>query len=61
MVAYSQAVPNSGPNNFAYLKKEIIKGIYSQYVKQRLIEDGVQNEAQLLQVMVHAAANAMEA
>ena len=61
MVAYTQAVPNPGPNNFSYLRTQMLKGIYSNYVKQRVIEAGCANEAQLLQVMVAASANAMEA
>ena len=61
MAAYSQAVPNPGPNHFSYLKQQMIKGIYNSYVKQKTIEAAVQNEAQLLQVMVAASAHAMEA
>ncbi len=61
MVAYAQAVPNPGANNFSYLRTQMLKGIYSSYVKQRVIEAGCVNEAQLLQTMVAAAANAMEA
>ena len=60
MVAYSQAVPNPGPNNFGYLKKSMIQGIYSPYIKKRVIESGCANEAQLLQVMIAASANALE-
>ena len=61
MVAFAQAFPNPGPNHFSYLKQHMIKGIYNSYVKQKTIEAGAQNEAQLLQVMVAASAHAMEA
>ena len=61
MVTFVQAVPNPGANNFAYFSTQMVKGIYSNYMKQRVIEAGVLNEAQLLQVMVSTVANAMEA
>lgn len=61
MVAYAQAVPEPNDHNFSYLRTHMLKGIYNNYVKQRVIEANVANEAQLLQVMVSASANAMEA
>ena len=61
MVTFAQAIPNPGVNNFAYFCTQMVKGIYSNYMKQRVIEAGVVNEAQLLQVMVSTVANVMEA
>ena len=39
----------------------MIKGIYSQYVRMRVIEADIKNEADLLQFMVGAVANALQA
>jgi hypothetical protein len=61
MVLYAQAVPNAANHNFSYLRTHMLKGIYSNYVKNKVIEADIENPNQLLQVMVSASANAMEA
>ena len=61
LATYAQAVPNLGANNFSYIRTQMLHGIYFPYVWQRVIEANCVNEAELLQVMVSAAANAMVA
>lgn len=61
MVLYAQAVPDAANHNFSYLRTHMLKGIYNNYVKNRVIEANLNNASQLLQVMVAASANAMEA
>jgi len=34
MVAYHQAVPQVGNHNFAYLRTQMLRGVYSPYVRQ---------------------------
>ena len=60
MAAFHQVVPDMGEGQFKYLKPQMTKEIYNQYVKMKVIEAKVTDEAKLLQVMVGAVANALQ-
>ena len=61
VAAFHQAVPNAGASQFEYLKRQMMKGIYSPCMRLKVIEANVRSKADLLCVMVSAIANALQA
>lgn len=61
LALYHSAEPNEAARSFAYLRSEMLRGIYSGYVKNEVIRMNPQDEAQLLETMITALGQAREA
>ena len=57
---YHAAEPNQEARSFAYLRNEMLQGIYSGYVKHEVIKMGAKDPAELLEHMVTALGQARE-
>ena len=60
LAAFHGAVPNATPASFLYLKDQMIKGICSSHVRQKVIEGVPTHTEQLREVMLQSVAIAME-
>ena len=61
LALYHSAEPNEEARSFAYLRSEMLRGIYSGYVKNEVIRMNPTDEAQLLETMITALGQAREA
>ena len=61
LALYHSAEPNEEARSFAYLRSEMLRGIYSGYVKNEVIRMNPTDEAQLLEAMITALGQAREA
>ena len=61
LALYHSAEPTEAARSFAYLRSEMLRGIYSGYVKNEVIRMNPTDEAQLLEAMITALGQAREA
>ena len=61
LALYHSAEPSEAARSFAYLRSEMLRGIYSGYVKNEVIRMNPTDEAQLLEAMITALGQAREA
>ena len=61
MALYHAVEPNEGARSYAYLRSEMLRGIYSPYVKNEVIRANPVDEAGLIEAMITALGQAREA
>ena len=61
LALYHSSEPNPAVRSYAYLRSEMLRGIYSPYVKGEVIRMNPTDEASLLEAMITALGQAREA
>ena len=61
LALYHSAEPDQGARSFSYLRNEMLRGIFSGYIKNEVIRMNPQDEANLLEAMITALGQAREA
>ena len=58
---YHQSEPNEGARSFAYLRSQMLSGIFSGHIKSEIIRMNPQNQEELLNAMITSVGQACEA